>query len=88
VAAQGVARLRAMFEAAGGRITIMPGSGITPARLAALQGLPLREVHASCAVALAASGRELALGFAGPGLRRTDAGQVAALKAALAALAD
>ena len=82
-APDGVDRLARMFRAAAGRITIMPGSGITAAQLARLRGLPLREVHASCALPVMAGAREVALGFAGPGLRRTDAGQVAALKAAL-----
>jgi copper homeostasis protein len=82
-APEGVDRLAVMFRAAAGRITIMPGSGVTAARLPLLRALPLREVHASCALAVPAGARETALGFAGPGLRRTDAGQVAALQAAL-----
>jgi len=84
--ADGLPRLEATFAAAAGRITVMPGSGVTEAVLPALAHLPLREIHASCSRPLLGTPGEQALGFAGAGLKRTDAGTVAGLKAALAAL--
>lgn len=83
---EGVARLEQAFAAAAGRITVMPGSGVTVAALPALAQLPLCEIHASCSRPLEGSPAERALGFAGPGLKQTDATRVSALKAALAAL--
>ena len=82
----GLVRLEATFAAAADRIAVMPGSGVTLAVLPALAHLPLREIHASCAKPAPGTEAERALGFAGPGQRRTDAATVAALKAALAAL--
>ena len=51
-AADGLPRLEAMFRAAAGRLTVMPGAGVSPETLPALATLPLREVHASCSVPL------------------------------------
>lgn len=82
-AVDGLARLEASFAAAAGRIVVMPGSGVTLAALPTLAHLPLREIHASCSRPAPGSAAEQALGFAGPGLKRTDAATVAALKAAL-----
>lgn len=84
--ADGLARLEATFAAAAGRIVVMPGSGVTVAVLPALGGLPFREIHASGSQLAPGTDAERALGFAGPGQKRTDAATVAALKAALAAL--
>ena len=87
-AADGVARLERMMRAGAGRVTIMPGAGVSPQTLPALTGLPLREVHASCSVPLPPPAALVAdLGFQPPGARRTDAGRVAAMRAALDALA-
>lgn len=83
-AVDGIDRLARSFAAARGRIIIMPGSGVGPAALPVLRRLPLREIHASCARPAEATGAERALGFAGPGFRRTDRALVAALRAALA----
>ena len=74
-----------MLAYAGERITIMAGSGITPANVAdLLAGLPLKEVHSSCAAAVPAQGEKaVALGFAGPARRQTNTEIVAALKRAI-----
>ncbi len=83
-AAAGVDRLARMMRAADGRLVVMPGAGVSPETLPALAGLPLREVHASCSVPLPPPAPLLArFGFQPPGARRTDAGRVAALRAAL-----
>lgn len=80
----GAGRLAQVMDHAGGRIIVMPGAGISAETLGALAALPLREVHASCGAEVAADPTALAMGFAKAGTRRTDAGRVAALKAALA----
>lgn len=85
-AAAGLSRLATMFAAAQGRLTIMPGSGVSLATLPALATLPLREIHASCAAPLPAQGAPLAFGFQSASDKRTDRARVAALKAALQTL--
>jgi copper homeostasis protein len=80
-APQGVAVLAAMMARAGPACIIMPGAGITAA---SLPHLPLREVHASCATVRPVDQPAQAMGFDLAGGRRTDADEVAALKAALA----
>jgi copper homeostasis protein len=86
-AAEGVARLGRMIAAAAGRLTVMPGAGISPETLPALAGLPLTEVHASCSVPLPPPDPLVAeFGFQPPGARRTDVARVTALRAALDAL--
>ena len=86
-APEGVAMLAAMMVRAGGCI-IMPGAGVTVESLPALARLPLREVHASCGVPVPAGARETAFGFQPASQRQTDSACVAALKAALAGLAQ
>ena len=82
-APQGAAMLARLFAHAAGRITIMPGAGITARSIAALRHLPLAEVHASCAISHVKSGPAAAFGFAPPNLRHTDTAQVRALRQAL-----
>lgn len=82
-APQGVARLAAMIRAARGRLSIMPGSGVTAQTWPLLAPLGVTEVHASGAAPLA--GKADAFGFVTGQERRTDRARVAALKAALAA---
>ncbi len=86
-APEGVERLERMFRAAAGRVTIMPGAGLSAETLPALAGLPLSEVHGSFST-LAPEPEPLvaAFGFQVPGARRTDARKVAAMRAALDAL--
>lgn len=83
-AAEGVATLAAMIEAAGPDLIIMPGSGVSVETLPKLAHLPLREIHASCASPLPSGGAALAFGFQSGNEKRTNRAKVAALKAALA----
>ena len=82
-AAAGIDALASACEVAAGRISIMPGSGVTLATIDTLLArLPVREIHSSCsAPALDQDPRVLAFGFASATERRTDAGIVAALRA-------
>jgi copper homeostasis protein len=86
-APEGLAGLARCFDAAAGRIAIMPGAGINAGNVDLLRArLPLTDVHASCSEPLPApSPRVAAFGFDAGGRRRTDSGKVAALKAALLA---
>lgn len=79
----GVEVLAAMMARAGQNCLIMPGSGVSLETLPALRALPLREIHASCAVALPSGGAALAFGFQSGAEKRTDRAKVAALRAAL-----
>jgi copper homeostasis protein len=81
----GIEGLLRCFDAAAGRITIMPGAGIGPDNVQLLmERLPLREVHASCSVlSPAGSPQELAFGFDVAGRRQTSTARVAALVTAL-----
>lgn len=86
-ASDGLDRLARMQRAAAGRLVIMPGSGVSVATLPALAGaLALTEVHASCARPAAGAEGARGLGFVTGAEKRTDADEVAALKAALRAL--
>ena len=82
-AADGISRITAMFHAAMGRLIIMPGSGISVETLPLLTQLPLKEIHASCAVPLPSGSQALAFGFQTGLEKRTDPAKVAALKGAL-----
>ena len=86
-AAEGIATLEQAIAIAAGRISIMPGSGVTLATIDQLwPRLPISEIHSSCAVTLTESDeRLLALGFSSPSARRTDTATVKALKAHFAA---
>lgn len=86
-APEGLAGLARCFEAAAGRIAIMPGAGINAGNLGLLRArLPLTDIHASCSEPLPAPSPQVAaFGFDAGGRRRTDSGKVAALKAALVA---
>lgn len=86
-APEGLEVLRNCFDAAAGRIAIMPGAGINAGNVHLLrERLPLTDIHASCSAPLPApSPQVLALGFDAGGRRQTDRAKVAALKAALPA---
>lgn len=86
-AADGLDGLQRCFDAAAGRITIMPGAGINAGNVDLLRArLPLTDVHASCSAPLPAPSPQVAaFGFDAGGRRHTDSGKVAALKAALLA---
>lgn len=82
-AAAGIDRLVAMQARAAGRILILPGAGITAETVTALAAMRPAEVHGSCSVPCAATGRATEFGF-GPAVERvTDAGAVRSLRAAL-----
>jgi copper homeostasis protein len=84
-APEGLDGLQRCFDAAAGRITIMPGAGIDAANVHLLRArLPLTDVHASCSEPLPApSPMVAAFGFDAGGRRRTSSAKVAALKAKL-----
>lgn len=81
-ARQGVVNLRAAIAQAQGRICIMPGGGLRAEVIGAfVKAVPVREVHSSCAVRIDDS--ETGFDFIRSAARRTDQGEVAAMKAAL-----
>jgi copper homeostasis protein len=84
-APEGLDGLRRCFDAAAGRIAIMPGAGIDAGNVHLLRArLPLTDVHASCSEALPApSAMVAAFGFDAGGRRQTSSAKVAALKAKL-----
>jgi copper homeostasis protein len=86
-APEGLDGLQRCFDAAAGRITIMPGAGINAANVRLLRArLPLTDVHASCSEPLPApSPMVAAFGFDAGGRRQTSSAKVAALKAKLRA---
>ena len=75
--------LEQAIAAAAGRISIMPGSGVTLATVGKLwPRLQVSEIHASCSAPVSEMDeRVIALGFSAPLVRRTDAATVKALKA-------
>lgn len=80
-AIEGRQGLAAAIAAAGGRISIMPGSGVSADNAAEFLPLGVSELHASCsAPAAAVTGKLLDFGFQPPAARRTDAAKVRALK--------
>lgn len=82
-AVEGVARLQRMIGATAGRLSIMPGSGISAETWPALAHLAVTEIHASCTEPVASSGQVLQFGFATGTEKRTARAKVAALKALL-----
>jgi copper homeostasis protein len=86
-APEGLASLEHCFEAAAGRIAIMPGAGINADNVQLLRArLPLTEVHASCSEPVPkASPQAVAFGFDTGSRRQTSSAKVAALKAKLQA---
>ncbi|CAH0195639.1 CutC-like protein M6_Spy0363 [Massilia sp. Bi118] len=86
-APDGIEGLQCCFEAAAGRIRIMPGAGISADNVDLLRAhLPLTDVHASCSVPVPkASPQVLAFGFDSGARRQTSSAKVAALKAKLRA---
>lgn len=84
-ALEGIETLAKLGEAAGDRISIMPGGGVRADVAAQLLALPgIRELHASCSRAPAACDPRLAeFGFIKPDSRETDEEAVRALKAVM-----
>ncbi len=83
---KGAARLAEIFAHAAGRLTIIPGSGVSAEALPDLAGLPIREIHASCSAPQPVASGLQALGFAPAIPRLPSPSRIAALKAGLAAL--
>lgn len=86
-ASDGVAILASAIGAARGRISIMPGSGVTLQTIdGLLSRLSVTEVHSSCSVDQPAHDvRLISLGFVSAGARQTDTQLVRTLKARLGA---
>ncbi|ARO14499.1 CutC family protein [Ketogulonicigenium robustum] len=83
-AAAGLGALAAIQAAARGRISIMPGSGVTADNVGALLALGFTEVHASGGQALPApTGKVLDLGFDSPARRGTSFDAIQKLRAAI-----
>ncbi len=86
-APDGIEALSDIIGIADGRISIMPGSGVTIDTIdSLLNRLAVHEVHSSCSRSEPAkSDRLVSLGFVPPSARMTDEGLVRALKARLGA---
>lgn len=84
-AVAGVDTIAKAYAVAAGRVSIMPGSGVSPDNVGALLArVPVAAVHSTCSVAAhAPSAPAVRLGFADDARRVTSAAVVAALKAAL-----
>jgi len=84
-ATDGAATLAQMVAAAGGRLSVMAGSGITPDNVADLvRDTAVPAVHASASTAYEPTDpRIAAFGFGPSSRRRTDSAKVAALRTAL-----
>ncbi|WP_455854235.1 copper homeostasis protein CutC [Ensifer canadensis] len=86
-APQAIEKLAELVELASGRLSIMPGSGVTLDTVGALLArLPVSEVHSSCSVRQPAHDPRLVeMGFVTEDRRRTDVATVQAMKAWLSA---
>ncbi len=86
-ALEGMEALAGIVGHAAGRISIMPGSGVSIANAGLFrQRLGVSELHSSCSVAVREEdARLVSLGFAGETARRTDAAAVRALKESFSA---
>lgn len=84
-ALQGIDALAATIESASGRISIMPGSGVSSGNISEiLSRLPVSEVHASCSTVVVGINEHAArLRFESGSRRKTDTRIVAELKARL-----
>lgn len=85
LAVDGARMLARLHLQAGGRIGIMPGSGLRPDNIETILGCGVGEVHASCrrAVELAPDDRTVAFGFQPATAHVTDAGIVRQMRARL-----
>ncbi len=82
-ASEGAKQIAALVAQAAGRISVMPGAGVTAAEATVLIGLGVRELHGSCSTRVPVAGRGVDLGFDPAVERRTDADLVAAVKRAM-----
>jgi len=86
-APDGAQVIRQLVDQAGNRIEVMAGSGLNPHNVAQFvrdTGVPA--VHSSCSSPVTNSQRTVELGFAPASSRSTDAGVIAAMLSALAAV--
>jgi copper homeostasis protein len=81
----GLAVLRLMHERAKGRLTIMPGSGVSAETAGTILGaFPVTEIHGSCSLPIQESDSKMsAFGFSAGVRRRTSRMKVERLRAAL-----
>ncbi|WP_457586845.1 copper homeostasis protein CutC [Ensifer canadensis] len=86
-APQAIEKLAELVALAAGRLSIMPGSGVTLDTVDALLAkLSVSEVHSSCSIREPAhDSRLVSMGFVAEDRRRTDAATVRAMKARLSA---
>ena len=82
-AIEGAGKIAALIAQAAGRISVMPGSGVTADNAAIFTAMGASELHASCAAPVATNPLAVALGFGPPNERRTDAQLVRALRQAV-----
>lgn len=82
-ALEGADRIGALVKRAAGRITIMPGAGVTAGNVSRLLALGATEVHGSCSAEVPQSGQFVELGFGLPMVQRTEVALVQALKSAV-----
>lgn len=82
-AVDGIGELGRLIDHAAGRITVMPGAGVTAENVGQLRGLSLSAVHASCSAIVTDAAAVAHFGF-GPAERRiTSEDSVRALVAAV-----
>ncbi len=86
-APQAIEKLAELVALAAGRLSIMPGSGVTLDTVGALlENLSVSEVHSSCSIREPAHDpRLVSMGFVAEDRRRTDVATVRAMKARLSA---
>lgn len=86
-APQAIEKLAELVALAAGRLSIMPGSGVTLETVdALLENLSVSEVHSSCSIREPARDpRLVSMGFVAEDRRRTDVATVRAMKARLSA---
>lgn len=83
-AIDGLENLKQIIAHAARRTAIMPGSGVTAENAAELLALGVNDLHASASETIdVPPGRAAKLGYVTPGMKRTDANRVAALKLAM-----
>jgi copper homeostasis protein len=84
-AIEGVDGLKQAIDGAAGRISIMPGSGVSADNAAQFLDLGVSEIHASCSSPVpAVQSRMVEFGFVPEIARHTDVAKVRALKQAIA----
>ena len=84
-ASAGLPVLSRMVEAGAGRVSVMPGAGVSSANVTSIvRELGVSEVHSSCSVLVTQSDWSVALGFSAATRGQTDVNEIRAMKAELA----